>query len=197
MMVKICGITCVEDAQAAVEAGASAIGFNFWAGSPRCVSPAQALTMAVTLPAGMLRVGVFVNEAPATVAEIARAVSLDVVQLHGGEAPAGLRFWRACRVDGEKIADLEAAAGADAILLDTAVPGLHGGTGRSFGWHLAEMPGRRVIVAGGLDASNVREAIRAARPWGVDACSRIESAPRKKDHGKMRDFVKAALAEAS
>jgi len=196
MMVKICGITCVEDAQAAVEAGASAIGFNFWAGSPRCVSPAQASAMAATLPAAVLKVGVFVKESPATVAEIARAVGLDVVQLHGGEAPAGWRFWRACRVDGVNVPDLETAAGADAILLDTAVPGLHGGTGQSFAWHLAQLPGRRVIVAGGLDATNVREAIRAAHPWGVDACSRIESTAGKKDHRKMTDFIKAALAEA-
>jgi len=195
MMVKICGITCVEDARVAVEAGASAIGFNFYSGSSRCVSPAQASTMAATLPAGVLKVGVFVNESPATVAEIARAVALDVVQLHGGEAPAGWRFWRACRVDGEKVLNLETAQGADAILLDAAVPGLHGGTGQSFAWHLAQLPGRRVIVAGGLDASNVREAIRAAHPWGVDACSRIESTAGKKDHGKMTDFIKAALAE--
>ena len=197
MMVKICGITCVEDARAAVDAGASAIGFNFWAGSSRCVSPAQASAIAAALPAAALKVGVFVNESPATVVEIARAARLDVVQLHGGEAPAGLSFWRACRVSGESIADIETAAGAEAILLDTAVPGLHGGTGQSFVWHLAQLPGWRVIVAGGLDASNVREAIRAARPWGVDACSRIESAPGKKDHRKMRDFIKAALAETS
>jgi len=197
MMVKICGITCIEDALAAAEAGASAIGFNFYLGSPRCVSPALASAIAAASPTTLLKVGVFVNESAATVAKIARAVALDVVQLHGGEAPAGSRFWRACRVDGGKVLDLETAAGADAILLDAAVPGLHGGTGRSFAWHLAQLPGRRVIVAGGLDAGNVREAIRAAHPWGVDACSRIESTAGKKDHGKMTDFIKAALAEAS
>jgi len=197
MMVKVCGITRSDDARAAVEAGAGAIGFNFWAGSPRHVTPEDASAIAAALPAGVLKVGVFVNESPATVAAIARAAGLDVVQLHGGEAPPGLRFWRACRVDGEGAVDLENAEGAEAILLDTAVPGMHGGTGRSFAWEMARMDGRRVIVAGGLDAGNVREAIRAAQPWGVDACSRIEWAPGRKDHTKMTEFIRAALEEAS
>ena len=151
--------------------------------------------MAATLPAAVLKVGVFVNESPAAIEETARAASLDIIQLHGGEAPAGWRFWRACRVDGDEVRGLESAAGADAILLDAAVPGAHGGTGQTFPWERARIEGRRVIVAGGLDASNVREAIRAAHPWGVDACSRIESTAGKKDHGKMTDFIKAALAE--
>ncbi|MGA3027582.1 MAG: phosphoribosylanthranilate isomerase [Bryobacteraceae bacterium] len=197
MMVKICGITRAEDALAAVEAGASALGFNFYAASPRYLTPAAAAAIAEQLPARAVKVGVFVNEAPASVAAIARAVKLDVVQLHGGEAPAGFRYWRACRVSADAVLDLESAAGAEAILLDTAVPGLHGGTGHSFAWQLARIEGWRVIVAGGLDAGNVREAIRAARPWGVDACSRIESAPGRKDHRKMTDFIHAALAETA
>jgi phosphoribosylanthranilate isomerase len=197
MMVKICGITRAEDALAAVVAGASALGFNFCAASPRCLTPEAATAIAAQLPAHVMKVGVFVNEAPAAIAEIARAVKLDVVQLHGGEAPAGFRYWRACRVRGDAVPDLESAAGADAILLDTAVPGMHGGTGRSFAWRLARIEGWRIIVAGGLDAGNVREAIRAARPWGVDACSRIESAPGRKDHTKMTAFIHAAMAEAA
>ena len=100
-------------------------------------------------------------------------------------------------MNADAVLDLESAAGAEAILLDTAVPGLHGGTGRSFAWHLARIEGWRVIVAGGLDADNVRDAIRTARPWGVDACSRIESAPGRKDHTKMRDFIHAAMSEAA
>ncbi|MGA2182526.1 MAG: phosphoribosylanthranilate isomerase [Bryobacteraceae bacterium] len=195
MMVKVCGITCGEDALAAAEAGASALGFNFYAASPRYLTPAAAAAIAAQLPPRVLKVGVFVNEAPASIATIARAVKLDVVQLHGGEAPAGFRYWRACRVNNEAVLDLESAAGAEAILLDTAVPGMHGGTGRSFAWQVARIEGWRVIVAGGLDASNVRAAIRAARPWGVDACSRIESTPGRKDHTKMTDFIQAALAE--
>ena len=197
MMVKICGITRAEDALAAVEAGASALGFNFYAASPRYLTPAAAAAIAEQLPARAVKVGVFVNEAPASVAAIARAVKLDVVQLHGGEAPAGFRYWRACRVSADAVLDVESATGAEAILLDTAVPGMHGGTGRSFAWPLARIEGWRVIVAGGLDAGNVAEAIRIARPWGVDACSRIESAPGRKDHKKMTDFIQAALAEES
>jgi phosphoribosylanthranilate isomerase len=100
-------------------------------------------------------------------------------------------------VSADAVLDLESAAGAEAILLDSAVPGMHGGTGRSFAWQLARIEGWRVVVAGGLDAGNVRDAIRAARPWGVDACSRIESAPGRKDHKKMTDFIHAALAEAA
>jgi phosphoribosylanthranilate isomerase len=197
MMVKICGITHADDALAAVEAGASALGFNFWAASPRYLTPTAAAAITAQLPPRVLKVGVFVNEAPAAVAAIARAVNLDVVQLHGGEAPASSRYWRACRVSADAVLDVESATGAEAILLDTAVPGMHGGTGRSFAWPLARIEGWRVIVAGGLDAGNVAEAIRIARPWGVDACSRIESAPGRKDHRKMTDFIQAALAEES
>jgi phosphoribosylanthranilate isomerase len=197
MMVKICGITRAEDALAAVEAGASALGFNFYAASPRYLTPSAAAAITAQLPAGVIKVGVFVDEAPASIAAIARAVQLDVLQLHGGEAPAGWRYWRACRVNADEVLDLESAAAAEAILLDTAIPGMHGGTGRSFAWPLARIGGWRVIVAGGLDAGNVRDAIRAAHPWGVDACSRIESTPGRKDLTKMTDFIQAALAEAA
>jgi len=197
MMVKICGITSAEDALAAVEAGASAIGFNFYPESPRYLTPAAAAAIAAQLPPFAMKVGVFVDEAPASVAAIARAVPLDIVQLHGGEAPAGVRYWRVCGVDGDSVLDLENAAGAEAILLDTAVRNMHGGTGQTFAWPLARIDGRKVIVAGGLDSGNVGEAIRQARPWGVDACSRIESAPGKKDRMKMTDFIHTALAEAA
>jgi phosphoribosylanthranilate isomerase len=197
MMVKVCGITNAEDALAAVDAGASAVGFNFYPGSPRYLAPAAAAAIAAQLPLAVLKVGVFVNEAPASVADVALAAKLDIVQLYGGEFPPTFRYWRACRVSANVVPDLESALGAEAILLDTAVPGVHGGTGQTFPWHLARIEERRVIVAGGLDAGNVRDAIRAARPWGVDACSRIESAPGRKDHKKMTDFIHAALAEES
>jgi phosphoribosylanthranilate isomerase len=170
------------------------VGFNFYSRSARYVSPQTAAAIAAMMPAKVLKVGVFVNEQPAMVAGIARAVDLDVVQLHGGDAPAGFRWWRACRVNAGAVSDVESAAGAEAILLDTAVAGMHGGTGCTFAWHLARMDGWRVVVAGGLDASNVGDAIGAARPWGVDACSRIELTPGRKDHTKMREFIQAALA---
>jgi len=193
MMVKICGITCVEDAQAAVEAGASAIGFIFYPASKRFVNPDVAAQIVSRLPAGILKVGVFVNEPGESIAAVAARVGLDVVQLRGCASPEGMHFWRMVGHSEEP----PAPEGEDALLIDTAIAGMYGGTGQTFPWARARMEGRRVIVAGGLDASNVREAIRAAHPWGVDACSRIESIPGKKDHRKMTDFIRAALAEAS
>ena len=165
MMVKICGITCLEDALAAAEAGASAVGFNFYDGSPRRISPPDAAAIAAQVP--ILKVGVFVNEDPEIVRQIAAEVPLDIVQLHGGDAPAGLRYWRAIKV--AQAFSPAAANGAEAILLDAAVEGLHGGTGRTFRWELARDAAPRIIIAGGLDATNVAEAIRVANPWGVDA----------------------------
>jgi phosphoribosylanthranilate isomerase len=128
------------------------------------------------------------------VTSVATQVGLDVVQIHGGDC-AHLRCWRAYRVGADGIVVISDPGDAEAILLDTAVPGLRGGTGRSFPWYAARGLEQRVIVAGGLDANNVREAIREARPWGVDACSRIESAPGRKDHEKMKAFIHEALAE--
>jgi phosphoribosylanthranilate isomerase len=139
-------------------------------------------------------VGVYVDADPESVAAVARQAGLDVAQIHGG-ACAQLRCWRAYRVAADGIIAINDPGDAEAILLDTAVPGLRGGTGQSFPWHAARGLEQRVIIAGGLDASNVREAIRQARPWGVDACSRIESAPGRKDRQKMKAFIEEALAE--
>lgn len=195
MLVKICGITNAEDGLAAAEAGASAIGFNFYRESPRYVAPAVARDIAALLPPSLLRVGVFVDEPAEAVSAVADTVGLDVVQLHGGDAPAGLRLWRALRADRPALAATVAAGGADAFLIDTPSATLRGGTGASFDWSLAAgLPGR-IILAGGLHENNVAAAIRQARPWGVDACSRIECFPGRKDHEKMRRFVRAALAE--
>lgn len=196
MMVKICGITNREDALAAIEGGASALGFNFWPKSPRYVPPERAAELLGGLPGGAWKVGVFVNEAAETVARLAGELGLDVVQLHGeAEAPAGLRVWRAFPVDAAFRADLLELYPAEAFLLDAPAGAQVGGTGRSFDWRRAAGLKHRIILAGGLDADNVREAIRTARPWGVDACSRLESAPGKKDHRKMAAFLKAALEE--
>jgi phosphoribosylanthranilate isomerase len=193
MMVKICGITNREDALAAIEGGAAALGFNFFPRSPRYIDPARAAAIAKGLDA--LKVGVFVNESPARIADIARQVGLDVAQLHGSETeadyPHGMRVWKVARVDENfRVSDLEALA-AEAFLLDS--PG-GGGTGRTFDWSRAAGSTRRIILAGGLDAGNVKRAISAARPWGVDVCSRIESAPGRKDHVKMAQFLKEATS---
>lgn len=196
MMVKICGITNREDALAAVESGASAIGLNFYSASPRHISPEEAEAIIESLPVWC--VGVFVDEPAERSAAIAARLGLYAVQLHGkSKAPAGLRIWRAVKVAaGFDTRSLD-PAGADAYLLDTPSESLHGGTGRSFDWTLARGAAARVIIAGGLDAGNVAEAIAQARPWGVDACSRLESAPRRKDHRKLAAFIRAAREAAA
>jgi phosphoribosylanthranilate isomerase len=194
MMVKICGITNLEDALAAVDGGASALGFNFYPRSPRYLIPEAAARIIRRLPAGVLRVGVFVNEPADAVRGLMQVAGVEVAQLHGDEppsaAPAGTRYWKAFRVDERFDPALLDEYDAEAYLLDS----LSGGSGQTFDWERARGIGRRIILAGGLDASNVRRAIETVRPWGVDACSRLESAPGRKDHAKMKEFLKAALA---
>ncbi|HKX00405.1 MAG TPA: phosphoribosylanthranilate isomerase [Bryobacteraceae bacterium] len=191
MMVKICGITNLDDALAAVEGGASALGFNFWPRSPRYIAPDAAHDLIRELPSAVWKVGVFVDEEPGAVADVARAVRLDVVQLHGRESarefPKGLRVWKAVRIDKKFDPAALAAYPAEAVLLDGPANGV------AFDWKLAAGSSKKVIIAGGLDADNVRQAIEQVRPWGVDACSRLESAPGRKDQDKMAKFLKAAL----
>ncbi|MEO8597529.1 MAG: phosphoribosylanthranilate isomerase [Candidatus Solibacter sp.] len=195
MILKICGITNQPDASAAIAAGATAIGFNFYPGSPRYLAPESAA--AIETP-GTLRVGVFVNEPPESIAGIARIAGLDVAQLHGDEStaafPRDLTVWKAARVSpGFDLSQL-AGTPAQAILLDGPTAELYGGAGVTFDWTLARNTHLRIIVAGGLDASNVARAIALAQPWGIDSCSRLESSPGIKDHNKMTDFLLAAKA---
>ena len=190
MMVKICGITRREDAQAAVDAGASALGFIFYLKSPRYVTPAAAASLADGLE--ILKVGVFVDEAPEAISAIMREAKLDVAQIYGDKIPLAMRVWRAFRGSplpddrGSGTAMRQPAGHAEAILLDGPSNGI------PIDWTTARDAGQKIIVAGGLDASNVAEAIRIAQPWGVDASSKLESAPGIKDHEKVRAFVKAA-----
>jgi phosphoribosylanthranilate isomerase len=197
MMVKICGITVLEDALAAVDGGASALGFNFYSRSPRYVTPEAARRIIERLPAGIMNVGVFVDEFPETVLEMIRLAGLDVAQLHGNEPPAaaprGARYWKAFRVDERFRPEFMDAYDAEAFLLDAPSEALYGGSGRTFDWKRARGLARRIVLAGGLDAANVRAAVEVARPWGVDACSRLESEPGRKDHVKMKEFLKAVL----
>lgn len=191
MMVKICGITNPEDALAAVESGATALGFNFCPASPRYVRPEDARSVIHALPQSVWKVGIFVNEPRDWVESLARLLDLDVVQLHGDEQPdqypSGLRVWKAARIrNGFEAARLDEDP-AEAMLLDGP------SSGTSFDWKLARNTAKKVIIAGGLDAGNVRLAIETAHPWGVDACSRLESAPGRKDHARMRGFIAAAL----
>ena len=181
MMVKICGITRRADAEAAVEAGAQAIGFVFAPGSPRYIAPERAAEIGRELP--VWKVGVFVNESAASVEAVARAAGLDIVQLYGGGSPA-LRVWRAFRIGPENW--VPEAHDAEAVLLDGPANGV------AFDWTRATGAAPKLILAGGLDASNVAEAIRIAKPWGVDASSRLEIEPGVKDHEKVRQFIRAA-----
>ena len=190
-MVKVCGITRREDAVAAVDAGASALGFIFFPMSPRYVAPEAAATLGEGLP--VWKVGIFVNEGPAVIEAVMEAAHLDIAQIYGGDAPPHARVWKAFRtsepINPASIKDCEA------VLLDGVA------NGQSFDWTIArEMkqrhPATRMILAGGLDAANVGAATRVARPWGVDASSRLETSPGVKDHAKVRDFVRAALDAA-
>lgn len=204
--VKICGTTNLEDAQAAVDAGADALGFVF-AESPRRVEPSVAGEIVRSVAGRIEKVGVFVDETAERISEIVREAGLTAVQLHGDEIPEfaaeltgrGLRVFKAIPVRNGFVARMVAFAGegsVDALLLDTAAA-LRGGTGLSFDWGAiaACMPARteiKVIVAGGLTPLNVSHAIRTLRPWGVDVVSGVEREPGKKDHEKVRAFVKAA-----
>ncbi|MBV8072340.1 MAG: phosphoribosylanthranilate isomerase [Acidobacteriaceae bacterium] len=190
-VVKVCGITNAEDVLAAVEAGANALGFNFYEKSPRAISPDTAREIAAGVPAGVLKVGVFVNCPPQRVHAVAAMVPLDVVQLHGERASGvQLRTWRAVAVTAPL--PLEESE-PEAYLLDSYSPE-YGGSGRTFDWRLARNAKSRLILAGGLDGANVARAVETARPWGVDACSRLEVSPGRKDPRRVRDFVEAAVA---
>lgn len=198
MFVKICGITNREDALAAAEAGADAIGFNFYRDSPRYVSPTGVAVISAKLPRNVLRVGIFVDETPERIASISLEAGLDIAQLYGSSECPSLRVWRAVAIrEAFEIASIEGQVG-EAFLLDTPSERLLGGTGQTFPWRIAreatEFTSKKIILAGGLDESNVQEAIEEARPWGVDVCSRIEKEPGRKDHQRMKRFVEAAHA---
>jgi phosphoribosylanthranilate isomerase len=197
-VIKICGITNEEDARVAIEAGANALGFNFYAGSPRYITPARAHEIVAAVQKPFLRVGVFVNASEAQRANAVREVPLDILQLHGENCPAQVsssyRMWRSITIDSADSTNRDlTSVSAEAFIFDTPNPHF-GGSGKCFDWSLAAAFAYRKIIAGGLDATNVADAIRATNPWGVDACSRLESSPGKKDSRRVRDFVQAALA---
>ncbi len=189
MFVKICGITNREDALAAIEAGAGALGFVFYKASPRCADPAALEPWIAEIPANVWKVGVFVNETPEAIEQIAANLKLDIAQLHGDETPdrhpRGLRIWKAFRVSGG--AALRQSYPAEAILLDGP------GKGQTFDWSIARGIQGNVIVAGGLTPDNVRDAIEQTNPWGVDTASGVEASPGRKDHARMKQFIQAAL----
>lgn len=197
MFVKICGVTNEEDALVAVGMGADAVGFNFVPGSPRQISPRLARDIVRRLPGGIVTVGIFRNELPKRVVQIMDGAGLRLAQLHGNESAADSR-WVAERVPGlikafvagdpnvERVRDY----GASVLMLDGSEPG----SGRVFDWRQLEGRdrGMRLLLAGGLRASNVAQAIEVVRPWGVDVASGVESEPGRKDVIAMREFVAAA-----
>lgn len=197
IQVKICGITCVEDALVAVEAGANALGFVF-APSPRQVTPEAAVAILRELPPFVTIVGLVVNQDPAP---ILAACPLDVIQFHGAESPEtvaslGRRAIKAFRLRDQ--ADLPALANyraASALLLDAYVPGIAGGTGHQFPWQLAvdaRQYSRPIVVAGGLTPENVALCVTTTQPYGVDVSTGVEASPGRKDPTKVRDFIAAA-----
>jgi phosphoribosylanthranilate isomerase len=204
LFVKVCGITSPEDGAAAAEAGADAVGLVFWPESPRAVTVEQARAIGAALPPFVVRVGVFVNTSRDEMARVADAAGLDLLQLHGDEPPEALadlprRALKAIRVgDGFAPEDaLRYEGRAAGLLLDTRASGAPGGTGRAFDWSLVRGVRERarfLLLAGGLGPENVRGAIEAARPDGVDASSRLETAPGRKDHARVRAFVEEVRA---
>jgi len=195
--IKICGITNLDDALAAAEAGVDALGFIFYSRSPRCVSPRQAREIISALPPGVATVGVFVNDDPERIEEIAGFCGLNLIQLHGDETPDYCRRFPASTVikafSPRSAADLKRAADypVRAILVDAFAPGLYGGTGKTSNWELARAIGERcpLILSGGLNSGNIREAIAAVSPDAVDINSGVESAPGRKDHDKINEIV--------
>jgi phosphoribosylanthranilate isomerase len=195
--IKLCGITRIEDARLAADLGVEYLGLNFWPGSPRCVSPEAARAIADAVRGRVRLVGVFVDQPPGEVEAIAAQVGLDLLQFHGGEAretlaPFGARAIKVLRGAGRPAA-AHFAAYPDAwgFLVEPARSGPIGGSGEawSYGEAAALPTAKPVFVAGGIGPENVRAVLAAARPWGVDVCSRVESRPGTKDAERVRRLV--------
>lgn len=201
--VKICGIKTLNDALAAISAGADLLGFNFYRQSPRYIDPtacAQITSVLCKDFAHITLVGVFVNSPVEEVQAILETAQLHLAQLHGDESPQmlaslGGRAFKAFRGVPENITDLARSA-APALLVDAAVRGLYGGSGMIADWPAAAELSKRVplLLAGGLTPENVAEAVRRVQPWGVDVASGVETSPGVKDSGKMKAFVQEVQA---
>ncbi|MDD5258660.1 MAG: phosphoribosylanthranilate isomerase [bacterium] len=205
--IKICGITCAQDATWAANLGADFIGLNFFKDSPRKISPQNALEILKEIPPFVSSVGVFVNEDIKNIVKLVKKLSLSLVQLHGEEtveycrqikeAVPGIKIIKAFRIKDETVFDsmrpyLEIA---DYFLLDVYVEGIAGGTGATFNWDLAlkaKELGKPIFLAGGLTPENVQEAVDKAKPFAADVASGIERSPKRKDYDKMKDFINKA-----
>lgn len=200
--VKICGLTNAEDAAAAVEAGADAVGFVFHKKSPRCAEAAVVKGIVKTLPPFVLPIGVFVNEDAKVVRDVVDSCGLALVQLHGDETAAycealGRPVLKAIRLKDRRsfliLAEFQGRAGVRGFLVDAFSSDAYGGTGQTADWSLAAEASSAapVLLAGGLTPENVSQAILQVRPYGVDVSSGVEASPGKKDHEKVRAFVRA------
>lgn len=201
--VKICGLTNLDDARAAIDAGAHALGFIFFSGSPRYITPPAAARIIGQLPPFASKVGVFVNEPLESILQIANSTGIDAIQLHGDETPdlcealARERFKtiKAFRIKDRSSLDSVGNFRTSAFLLDSYVSGQLGGTGAKFNWDLAieaATSGIPIILAGGLVPENVQQAVSKVSPYAVDVSSGVEASPGKKDHQKIRAFITAA-----
>ena len=209
LFVKICGITRSQDADLAAGLGASALGFVFWPGSPRAVSPDAAAAIARNIPPGAMKVGVFVDQPADDVMRIIDEVGLDVAQLHGHESPAYCRqlmvrlksdttgaqrtIFKSVGLNGTGTIDIADYDSDVVLLVDAYEPVRFGGTGKAVNWDSARevAAARRTILAGGLNAANIKLAVRSVRPFGVDVSSGVESAPGVKDPNRLRSFFEA------
>ena len=225
LFVKICGITRLQDAELAAGLGASALGFVFWPGSPRCVSGETAKAIAANVPENVLKVGVFVDQPADDVVRIMDEVGLDVAQLHGHESPDYCRqlmvrlkpdttetdepnttevkipvvsgfsrtIFKAIGMTGNGCVNIDDFGPDIVLLVDAHDPERFGGTGRTVNWDSAReiAATRRTILAGGLNAANIKLAVRSVRPYGVDVSSGVESGPGVKDPNRLRTFFEA------
>jgi phosphoribosylanthranilate isomerase len=202
--VKICGITRIEDAMAAAQAGADAIGFVFDPKSPRHVHPDQALKIARSLPPYVTIVGLFVNAAPDTIEGVLSHVPLDLIQFHGNEKPEQCRRYHRSYIKAIHMkpdVDLREMArlygDATGLLLDTYVADVAGGSGQAFDWNrIPRDLGKPVVLAGGLTPENVAAAVRKVRPFAVDVSSGVEQSKGIKDAKKISDFIDAVAQTA-
>jgi phosphoribosylanthranilate isomerase len=198
MKVKICGITNEDDAHAAIEAGAHALGFIFADASPRCVAPGDVCNIIKSLPPFVTTVGVFVNSSREKVLRTIQATGIQAMQFHGDESPEELQgyllpTYKAFRVDERFDVTSLQQYQSKIFLLDTFVDGVRGGTGKTFNWSIAIEAKRfgRVVLSGGLSPENIAEAVRTVQPYAVDVNSGVESSPGKKDKHKLKDLFSA------
>jgi phosphoribosylanthranilate isomerase len=197
-LVKICGITRLEDAEAAVACGADALGFVFWPKSPRYIDSYRARAIVSSLPPFVTPVGVFVDQPAEEINRIAGAARLGAIQLHGNENPDSARSLdlpvvKAIAVGSSDAAIVDAWPANIIVLLDVHDPIRRGGTGQTVDWAAAAEIARRrrTILAGGLTAENVGEAIARVRPYGIDVSSGVEASPGIKDHGRLKALFEA------